>query len=291
MPESTELKLVECPRDAMQGCPKLIPAATKAEVLRRLISAGFRHIDAVSFVSTKAVPQMADSEQVLELLGRVPNDVELVGIVLNERGVERAAATTVTTVGYPYSVSPTFQYSNANQSSAQALETLRAIKAAADTSKLKTIAYISMAFGNPYGDAWTPEMVRNAVAAIAVLGIREFALADTVGLADESTIRSVYSLVAADFPQLEIGLHLHSRPEAAASKVRAGFQAGCRRFDTALTGMGGCPFAGDHLVGNIPTEVAVQELASSGARTGVQVEQLAPAVALVKSVRQEYGCA
>jgi hydroxymethylglutaryl-CoA lyase len=284
------VKLIECPRDALQGCPRTIPTQIKVELLRRLLTAGLRHLDCASFVSPKTVPQMADSEEVLNQLATLPAGTELIGIVLNERGVERAAATSVTTVGFPYSVSPTFQRNNANQTPAEALNILRRIKKRADAAHLNTAVYISMAFGNPYGDPWCEQVVVQSIAEIAELGIREFALADTVGLASPEQVSALYSAIAAEFPTLEIGAHLHSRPERAAEKVLAAWESGCRRFDSAVAGLGGCPFAGDHLVGNLPTEQVLVALKSVGVETGIDPGKLAPAIELAAQIRREYAC-
>ena len=263
MPEV--IKLIECPRDAWQGLQGIIPADLKTDYLKALISAGFKHIDAASFVSPKAVPQMADSEQVVKELDP-PDDVEIIGIVVNEKGAERAIATNaVRTLGFPYSVSPTFLRNNQRQTLEDALEELEKVTAKAEEAGLDVVVYISMAFGNPYGDDWSLEEVVNAVDVLESSGIRTISLADTVGLAGPEEIRSLLSAVLAKFDYLEIGVHLHSRPEEAGSKVLAAYDAGCRRFDSALGGLGGCPFAQDSLVGNIPTEKVIEALKSRGA--------------------------
>jgi hydroxymethylglutaryl-CoA lyase len=254
------VKLIECPRDAWQGLPRLIPTEQKVEYLRGLIAAGFRHLDAVSFVSPKAVPQMADSEQVLAQLGAVAG-VEIIGIVVNEKGAERAIATgRVTTLGYPCSISETFLRRNQNQSPAENLAVLKRIKTMADGAALGMVAYISMAFGNPYGDAWSGEIVREAVATIYSGGIEALSLADTVGAADPDAIREVLAAAHGETNGTEIGVHLHSTRAGAAAKVLAAFDAGCRRFDSAMGGLGGCPFAQHDLVGNMPTEEVVRAL-------------------------------
>jgi hydroxymethylglutaryl-CoA lyase len=258
----SEIKLVECPRDAWQGLKGQIPTEVKVQYLRALIGAGFKHIDAVSFVSPKAVPQMADSEQVLEQLDP-PDDVEIIGIIVNERGMERAAATeAVRTVGFPYSVSPTFLRQNANQTVEEAYDTLEKIKQRADIEGMDVVVYISMAFGNPYNDHWDAEEVVQAVRNLTDMNVRTVSLADTVGLAGAAEVRRLVAAVTAEFPAAEIGVHLHSRPEQAGEKVLAAFDAGCRRFDSALGGLGGCPFAQDMLVGNIPTEAVLEALAA-----------------------------
>ena len=258
MPEFVQL--IECPRDAWQGLPGQIPTATKVEYLKALIAAGFKHIDAVSFVSPKAVPQMADSETVLSELDP-PDDVETIGIVVNERGVERAIATkAVRTVGFPYSLSPTFLKNNQNQTPEENLEMLENVKQKADEGGLDTIAYISMAFGNPYGDLWNTEELLEGVTLLADMDLQAISLADTVGLATPQQIADLVSPVIERFDNLAIGVHLHSSPNEAAEKVLAAYDAGCRRFDSAIGGLGGCPFAQDVLVGNIPTETVLSAL-------------------------------
>ena len=258
------IKLIECPRDAWQGMPGQIPTATKVEYLKALIAAGFRHIDAVSFVSPKAVAQMADSETVLRELDP-PDDVEIIAIVVNERGVERAIATdAVRTVGFPYSLSPTFLKNNQNQTPEENLDILEKVKLKADEGGLNTIAYISMAFGNPYGDLWNAEELLEGVGLLADMDLQAISLADTVGLATPQQIADLVAPVLQEFDGLEIGVHLHSRLEQAASKVLAAYDAGCRRFDSAIGGLGGCPFAQDVLVGNIPTEIVLDVLRQRG---------------------------
>jgi hydroxymethylglutaryl-CoA lyase len=259
------VKLVECPRDAWQGLPKQIPPELKADYLRKLIDAGFRHIDAVSFVSSAAVPQMADSEQVISMLSP-PADVEIIGIVVNEKGALRAIqADTVKTLGFPYSISEEFLRRNQNQALEESLEILQKIQTIATGDDRNVVAYVSMAFGNPYGEAWSIDEVLQACDLIADCGVTEISLADTVGLATTDQIGEVLSAVIGQFPGLEIGAHLHARPAEAPQRIRAAFQAGCRRFDAAIGGLGGCPFAQDVLVGNIPTEVVLDELRRCGA--------------------------
>ncbi|HEV2805116.1 MAG TPA: hydroxymethylglutaryl-CoA lyase [Chthoniobacterales bacterium] len=256
------VKLIECPRDAWQGLPRFIPTEQKVEYLRGLIAAGFRHIDAVSFVSPKAVPQMADSEQVLAQLGATAG-VEIIGIVVNEKGAERAIATNnVTTLGYPCSISETFLRRNQNQSLEDNQAVLKRIRGLAEAAGLQMVAYISMAFGNPYDDPWSETRLGEAVKAISGAGIKAISLADTVGAAEPDLISRVVAGVVGGGP--EIGVHLHSTRAGAAAKVLAAFDAGCRRFDSALGGLGGCPFAQDDLVGNIPTEEVLRALEQRG---------------------------
>ena len=282
MPNTNPIKLIECPRDAWQGLKGQIPTDLKVNYLQALISAGFKHIDAVSFVSPNAVPQMADSEDVLKELDP-PDDVEIIGIVVNEKGAQRAIKTeAVRTVGFPYSISPTFLQNNQRQTLEDAIEELEKIEKTADEAGMETIVYISMAFGNPYGDPWTPEEVVEAVALLEVQDIHTISLADTVGMASPEQIKEVVSAVMAKYDYLEIGVHLHSRPQEAAAKVLAAYDAGCRRFDSALGGLGGCPFAQDDLVGNIPTETLIESVQKRGA----QLPPLKPLDALLRATAE-----
>jgi hydroxymethylglutaryl-CoA lyase len=280
MPEA--VKLIECPRDAWQGLKGHIPAELKTNYLQALISAGFKHIDAVSFVSPNAVPQMADSEEVLKELDP-PDDVEIIGIVVNEKGAQRAIATdAVRTLGFPYSISPTFLQNNQRQTLEDAIEELEKIEKKADEAGLETVVYISMAFGNPYGDPWSIDEVVEAVGLLELQEIRVISLADTVGVAPPEKIREVVSAVMAKYDYLEIGVHLHSRPGQAAAKIVAAYEVGCRRFDSAIGGLGGCPFAQDDLVGNIATETVIETLRDCGA----QLPALKPLDALLRATAE-----
>lgn len=259
------VKIVECPRDAWQGLSAAIPAEKKAGHLRMLIDAGFSHIDAVSFVSPAAVPQMADSERVLELL-QPERDIEIIGIVVNRKGAERAIATgAVRTLGFPYSISAEFLRRNQRQTEKESLEVLKAIRRLASEAGLGMVAYLSMAFGNPYGDAWSESAVVETCGRLIEEGVREISLADTVGLAKPEQIAETVAAAKAAHGSTEIGVHIHARREGAAARVRAAYEAGCRRFDAAMGGLGGCPFAQDGLVGNLPTEVLVATLKKCGA--------------------------
>ncbi|HEX8076212.1 MAG TPA: hydroxymethylglutaryl-CoA lyase [Chthoniobacterales bacterium] len=276
------VKLIECPRDAWQGLPRIIPAEQKAQYLRGLIAAGFRHIDAVSFVSPRAVPQMADSEQVLVELGAIEH-TEIIGIVVNEKGAERAIATRkVTTLGYPCSVSETFLRRNQNQSFQENQVVLEKIKAIADGAGLGVVAYISMAFGNPYGDPWNESKVIEAAKGISGAGIDTMSLADTVGAAEPELIARVMSAVLGESGRTEVGVHLHSTRAEATAKVLAAFDAGCRRFDAAMGGLGGCPFAQDDLVGNIPTEEVLRALEQRGVK--LPIGELTPLLAMTEAI-------
>lgn len=281
------VKLIECPRDAWQGLKRQIPTELKARYLRALIAAGFKHIDAVSFVSPKAVPQMADSEKVLEQL-EVPDDVEIIGIVVNDKGADRAIATAaVTTLGYPCSISATFLRKNQNQTSEDSYKALESIKTRAESAGLAMVVYISMAFGNPYGDPWNENELRQTAGRLAALGIRSISLADTVGVAGPDLICRVVQSITNQYSDYDIGVHLHSAPGEAATKVLAAYDAGCRRIDSVIGGLGGCPFAQDALVGNIPTESVISALQERGIELPTS-QSLTNVLAMNSLIASEY---
>jgi hydroxymethylglutaryl-CoA lyase len=288
------VNIVECPRDAWQGLPQVIPTQIKAKYLCALVEAGFRHIDAVSFVSPQHVRQMADSEAVLEAFySSLPSRVEapeIIGIVVNEKGIERAlAAPGVTTLGYPYSISAYFRRANANMSRAESRALVERLSKATKESGRGLVVYVSMAFGNPYEEPWGPEIVEDTLIWLKDIGVRSISLADTVGTATPEAVGKLYSAVKDCVAGIELGVHLHSRPEASAEKVMAAYNAGCRRFDSALTGLGGCPFAGDELVGNVATEAVVRTLEEHGIETGLALPALAPVLAQAAEIRERYA--
>jgi hydroxymethylglutaryl-CoA lyase len=291
---NAQVKLIECPRDAWQGLPEIIPTEAKVEYLLKLSSAGFKHIDALSFVSPKHVKQMADSEEVMRgFLDGLPSGAtqpEIIGIVVNEQGLERALATKgVATIGYPYSISAYFRRANANMARAESRALVEELRKATKTSGHGLVVYISMAFGNPYEEPWGPEIVEDTLLWLKDVGVGSVSLADTVGNASPEQVGSLFSAVKECVAGLELGVHLHSRADGAAEKVLAAFDAGCRRFDGALTGLGGCPFAGDDLVGNIATETILAALASRGATVEIHADSLGPAIGMAEEIRAKYS--
>ena len=291
---SEQAKLIECPRDAWQGLPEQIPTEYKAEYLKELVLAGFRHIDAVSFVSPKHVKQMADSEDVMKQLltsfaeGITPP--EIIGIVVNEKGLERALATPgVTTIGYPYSISAYFRRANANMSKDESRRLVEKLKKETAAAKRDLVIYISMAFGNPYDEPWGPEIVADTLEWLKDIRVRTVSLADTVGTASPQLVGDVYCAVKDHVAGIELGVHLHSRPEHAEEKILAAYEAGCRRFDSALTGLGGCPFAGDNLVGNIATEDVLAALRKAGADPGIEPLRLKKVLLMTNEIRAKYA--
>jgi len=288
------VQIIECPRDAWQGLTEIVPTDTKVEYLLQLVKCGFKHIDAVSFVSPKHVRQMADSEDVMRgFLAGLPAGTErpeIIGIAVNEQGMERALKTPgVTTLGYPYSISAYFRRANANMSRAESRALVEKLRRATKSSGHGLVVYISMAFGNPYEEPWGAEIVEEALVWLKDIGVRTVSLADTVGTAPAPYVGALYHAVKDCVAGVELGVHLHSRPEGAAEKVLAAFDAGCRRFDGALTGLGGCPFAGDALVGNIPTETILSALAARGAETGIRPDALEPVIAMTNEIRVKYA--
>ena len=293
-----QVKIIECPRDAWQGLPQLIPTGVKVEYLKRLVAAGFRHIDAVSFVSPKHVKQMVDSEEVMQAFrGALPATLppgeeppEIIGIVVNQKGLERALATPgVATLGYPYSISAYFRRANANMSRAESRALVEKLKKETKAAARNLVVYISMAFGNPYDEPWGPEIVEETLEWLKDIGVHNVSLADTVGTATPEEVGALYRAVKNCVAGIELGVHLHSRPEGGPEKVLAAYEAGCRRFDSALTGLGGCPFAGDDLVGNIATEIVVETLAKNGVETGIEPVALAPLIEFTNQIRSRYA--
>jgi len=288
------VKLIECPRDAWQGLPDFIPAEYKVEYLKALILAGFQHIDAVSFVSPKHVKQMADSEEVMaKLLASLPDDMtlpEIIGIVVNEKGLERAIATPgVSTIGYPYSISAYFRRANANMTRGESRQLVETLKRETKAANKGLVIYISMAFGNPYDEPWGPEIVQDTLDWLKDIRVNTVSLADTVGTATPELVHDLYAQVKDRVAGIELGVHLHSRPENAEAKVLAAHEAGCRRFDSALTGLGGCPFAGDDLVGNIPTESVLAALVKVGAQPSLHGAKLARVIEMTNEIRAKYA--
>ena len=291
---SEAVKLVECPRDAWQGLPDFIPTDDKVAYLQALILAGFQHIDAVSFVSPKHVKQMADSEEVMaRLLASLPDGStlpEIIGIVVNEKGLERALATPgVSTIGYPYSISAYFRRANANMTRVESRRLAETLKRETKANDKNLVIYVSMAFGNPYEEPWGPEIVQDTLAWLKDIRVSTVSLADTVGTATPEVVHDLYAQMKDHVAGIELGVHLHSRPDSAEAKILAAYEAGCRRFDSALTGLGGCPFAGDGLVGNIATESVLAALVKAGAQPDLDGAKLSRVIQLTNEIRLKYA--
>jgi len=274
--------------------PDIIPSEYKAEYLKELVLAGFGHIDAVSFVSPKYVKQMADSEEVMARFNAsLPADIaprEIIGIVVNQKGLERALATPgVTTIGYPYSISAYFRRANANMTRDESRKLVEILRKETAAAKRDLVIYISMAFGNPYDEPWGAEIVQDTLEWLKDIQVRTVSLADTAGNATPEIVAGLFRDVKDHVAGVELGVHLHSRPENAEEKILAAYEAGCRRFDSALTGLGGCPFAGDNLVGNVATEDVLAALRKAGADPGIDASRLTKALEMTNEIRAKYA--
>lgn len=284
------VQLVECPRDAMQGWPHLIATEKKVAYLNALLQVGFHTLDFGSFVSHKAIPQMADTAQVLPQLQLQNTGTRLLAIIANTRGAEEAAVyDIINCLGFPFSVSPTFQQRNANSSIDEAYERLQQIQNICIQKNKELVVYISMGFGNPYGDPYNEEIVFEWIQKIAALGVETISLADTVGLATAEQVYDMTHHVIQSFPKLTIGVHLHSAPQNRQAKLAAALQAGCNRFDGAINGIGGCPMANDELVGNMDTLQMIEYFKAQQLQTCIDDAQLAKCITMADSIFLNHG--
>lgn len=283
------LKLVECPRDAMQGIQQPIPTAEKIAYLNALLRVGFDTLDFGSFVSAKAIPQLADTADVLAGLDLSGSKTKLLAIVANLRGAEEAAQhAAIQYLGYPFSISETFQLRNTRKTIAESVVLVQEMQALCAAAGKELVVYISMGFGNPYGDAWSPVLAADWVGQMVALGVRIISLADTVGTADAATIGPLFQELIPRFPAVEFGAHFHAAPAQRAAKLQAAWEGGCRRFDSAMLGFGGCPFAEDELVGNISTESLLDFLAGRGVDAGLNAEAQTEALVLATRLFAQY---
>ncbi len=266
-----DLKIIECPRDAMQGIKEFIPTTTKVNYINELLKVGFDTIDFGSFVSPKAIPQMRDTEEVLKNLDLSKTNSKLLAIVANERGAQDASSfDEIKYLGYPFSVSETFQQRNTNSSIEESVKRLERINTIATKSNKELVVYLSMGFGNPYGDEWSPQVVIDWAEKIADrFGIKIVALSDTIGVAEPGVITSLFNALIPALPNVEFGAHLHTTQDTYHEKVKSAYDAGCRRFDGALKGFGGCPMAKDDLTGNMPTEKMIYWFKEHNISTGL----------------------
>lgn len=273
------VKIIECPRDAMQGLKPFIPTADKAKYLNQLLRVGFHTLDFGSFVSPKAIPQMRDTAEVLQLLDLSDTDTQLLAIVANRRGAEAAVAfEEIAYLGYPFSISETFQLRNTNATIGESLDRVADIQELCVQHNKEMVIYISMGFGNPYGDPWNVEIAQRWVDELEKMGIRIFQLSDTIGVANPANIAYLFSSLVPAYPQLEIGAHFHTLPHNWEEKVKTAYENGCRRFDGAIKGFGGCPMAKDDLTGNMPTENLVEFFNREQVATGINSEQFGRAM-------------
>ena len=274
------MKIIECPRDAMQGLHDFVPTRLKIEYINQLLKVGFDTIDFGSFVSPKAIPQMKDSAEVLNGLDLDNSPSKLLAIVANKRGAEDAAAfEEIDVLGFPFSISEEFQQRNTGSSIDQSFGRVEEIQNICEKTGKTLLIYISMAFGNPYGEAWDPEIAVNWSQRLhAELGIEVFALSDTIGVSDKKSIQNMFKAVTSELPELEFGAHLHSNPNVAMETTIAAYEAGCRRFDGAIRGFGGCPMAKDDLTGNMPTETMIEALMGRGVGLSLNMEEFQQSV-------------
>ncbi|HEY8660999.1 MAG TPA: hydroxymethylglutaryl-CoA lyase [Hanamia sp.] len=281
----SEIKLIECPRDAMQGWKTFIPTEKKIEYINQLLQVGFDTIDFGSFVSPKAIPQMADTKEVISRLSMEKSNSKLLAIIANVRGAQEAAEfEKITYLGFPFSISPTFQMRNTNSTIEESLERVKEIKKICDKNNKELVVYISMAFGNPYGDAYDENIVLERVKKLVGEGIQIISLADTVGLANASQVSSIVKKVISKFPDIETGVHLHSTKTNWKQKIDAALQSGCLRFDGALKGIGGCPMANDELVGNMDTELMIPYLKQLGFLRNIDEDALLKASIMASKI-------
>jgi hydroxymethylglutaryl-CoA lyase len=278
-----KLKLIECPRDAMQGWANWIPTEKKIEYLNQLLKVGFDTLDFGSFVSPKAIPQMADTAQVYEALEE--SETKLLAIVANLRGAETAVGfPRIKYLGFPFSISETFQQRNTNSSIFEAFKTVEAIKNLCQKADKEMVVYFSMGFGNPYGDVFNTEIVADWAEKMSNLGIKIIALSDTVGVADSQTIIELFTSLIPQYPAIEFGAHFHANQENWQMKIQTAFEAGCRRFDGAIGGFGGCPMAEDDLVGNINTQNMIQFFENQGLELGLDKTEFNKSVKMSHSI-------
>lgn len=283
--EDRRPKLIECPRDAMQGWQNFIPTKKKIEYINQLLKVGFDTIDFGSFVSAKAIPQMADTKEVIGELVMTNTTTKLLAIIANVRGANEASIyDAITYLGFPFSISPTFQMRNTNSTIEQSLQHVIDIKNICDRNKKQPVIYISMAFGNPYKDAYNENIVLEWINKLVGEGIKIISLADTVGIAEPAQVSSVTKKVIEAFPNTEVGVHLHSTNKNREQKIDAALQEGCLRFDGALKGIGGCPMAGDELVGNMDSELMIPYFKKLGYRTGINEDELRNAVSIAEKI-------
>jgi hydroxymethylglutaryl-CoA lyase len=285
MNQQKSIKLVECPRDAMQGIHHFIDTDLKAEYINLLLQVGFDTIDFGSFVSPKAIPQLKDTAEVLSKLDLSQSKSKLLAIVANLRGVEEAVKhKEISYLGFPFSISETFQMRNTNSTIATSLDTVKQMLELCDQYDKTAVVYLSMGFGNPYGDEWNEEIVENWAGILAENGVKILSLSDTTGVSSPERIKAILPGLIAKFPQIEVGVHLHSTPETRIEKIEAAYESGCLRFDSALKGFGGCPMATDDLTGNLATEDLIWFLESKGEKLNLNMEKWKAAVQLSSKI-------
>ncbi len=272
------MQIIECPRDAIQGIESFIPTEIKIEYLNKLLQVGFDTLDFGSFVSPKAIPQLKDTKEVLNGLDLDDTNTRLLAIIANQRGgLEAVKYNKISYLGYPLSISETFQQRNTNKSISDALQDVAFLQQLCNKENKKLVVYISMAFGNPYNDPYSVEYLEKFADVLITLGVSIISLSDTIGIANSSQIKSIFTLLSKSHHNVDFGVHLHSTKDSSPQKIKAALEAGCKRFDGAILGYGGCPMAKDELVGNIDTRTILNELVVSGIKTNINMEAFAEA--------------
>jgi hydroxymethylglutaryl-CoA lyase len=280
-----KVHIVECPRDAMQGIHQFIATKDKIRYIDQLLQVGYHTLDCGSFVSPKAIPQMADTAEVLSKINKNDSKTKLLAIVANKRGAEEAATwSQLDYLGFPFSISETFQMRNTNSTIEKSYELVSEIAGICDSNGKNLVVYISMGFGNPYGDIWNADICFTWIGKLKTLGIDIFSLSDTVGIATPESISYIFKNLIKQYPELEFGAHLHTQPTNWQEKIDAAYKFGCRRFDTAIKGYGGCPMAKDDLTGNMPTENLVSYCMDRDVETGLDIHQFISAAALANEI-------
>ncbi len=283
--EASALSLIECPRDAMQGWPHLIPTEKKIQYINELLQCGFDTIDFGSFVSPKAIPQMADTAEVVRKLKFGNSNTKLLAIIANERGASEAVCfDEIAYLGFPFSISETFQQRNTNSSVDESLKRVEDIQELCIKNNKELVVYISMGFGNPYGDLYNEKIVVNRTKQIVDLGVKIISIADTVGIASANEVSALMKTIIPAFSNIEVGVHLHSTPNEREQKIEAALLAGCKRFDAAIKGIGGCPMSGNDLVGNMDTEVMLNYFEKQGYTLNIDKEALQKCTALANEI-------
>ena len=284
-----KIKLIECPRDAMQGIKDFIPTERKIDYIQSLLRCGFDTIDFGSFVSPKAIPQMRDTAQVLAGLDLSETKSKLLAIVANVRGAEDASKfAEIDYLGYPFSISENFQMRNTHKTIAESVDILKKIIEIAERTEKEVVAYLSMGFGNPYGDPWDVNIVGEWTEKLARMGVKILSLSDTVGTSDPETITYLFSHLIPNYPEIEFGAHLHTTPDSWYEKVNAAYKSGCRRFDGAIKGFGGCPMAKDELTGNMPTEKMLSYFNQQKLETGLKMTSFESAYNVAADIFSHY---
>ena len=279
------LKLIECPRDAMQGIHQFIPTVSKIKYINQLLRVGYHTIDFGSFVSPKAIPQMADTKDVLKGLDLSNSDTKLSCIVANLRGANDAKEfEEIDILGFPFSISETFQRRNTNTSISESFDTVKSIQDICQKANKKLLIYISMGFGNPYGDAWNVEICQEWVDKLADIGVKIMALSDTIGVANPQSIKYLFKNLIPPYPDVEFGAHFHTRPDEWREKIESAYSAGCMRYDGAIKGYGGCPMAKDDLTGNMPTENLYYYFEEENVETGLSSNAFVKAMGMASEI-------